>query len=67
MTELEREWIERCKDKDGKFIIIVDNDSAYVVDLTEGDCGECVFEFNHYGWELALDLFLHIGCNAEGA
>ena len=66
MTELECYWIERCKSNDD-FIIIVDNDSAYVVDLTDGDCGKCVFEFNHYGWELALDLFLHLGCNAEEA
>jgi hypothetical protein len=67
MTKLEREWIERCKDKKGDFIIIVDNDEAYVVDLTKGDCGEYVFRFENYGWRLVLDLFLHLGCNAEEA
>lgn len=66
MTELEKYWIEQCK-RDDRFIIIVDNDCAYVVDLTSGDCGKCVFEFEHYGWELALDLFQYIGCNAEEA
>ena len=66
MTEQEMEWIDRCKNDD-QFIIIVDNDSAYVVDLDSGDCGKCVFEFNHYGWQLALDLFLYIGCDAEEA
>lgn len=66
MTELEREWLVRCRTCHD-FIIIVDNDCAYVVDLNSGDCGECVFEFQHYGWQLALDLFKYIGCNAEEA
>ena len=66
MTELECCWIERCKNNDD-FIIVVDYDSAYIVDLADGNFGKCVFEFNHYGWELALDLFLHLGCNAEEA
>lgn len=66
MTKSEMEWIDRCK-HDDRFIIIVDNDSAYVVNLTSGDCGECVFEFENYGWQLALDLFKYIGCNAEEA
>jgi hypothetical protein len=67
MTKQEIEWIERCKNEKDDFVIIVDNDCAYVVDLNSGDCGKCVFEFNHYGWQLALDLFLHLGCNAEEA
>jgi hypothetical protein len=66
MTRTEIEWIERCKNDD-QFIIIVDNDCAYVVDLDSGDCGSCVFEFENYGWKLALDLFQYIGCNAEEA
>lgn len=56
----ERTYIEN-------YCAIVDNDCAYVVDLNDGDCGKCVFEFTHYGWKLALDLFLYLGCNAEEA
>ena len=64
MVELEKYWIDMCRRRKEDYVIVVDNDSAFVVDLKSGDC---VFEFNHYGWELALDLFLHIGCNAEAA
>ena len=67
MTKQEKEWLERCKNEKDDFVIIVDNDCAYVVDLNDGDCGKCVFEFTHYGWKLALDLFLYLGCNAEEA
>lgn len=64
MTENEAYWIDMCRRRKEDYVIVVDNDSAFVTDLKSGDC---VFLFNHYGWELALDLFLHLGCNAEEA
>lgn len=64
MNERERYWIDMCRKRKDEYVIVVDNDAAYVVEIFNG---ACVFEFNHYGWELALDLFKHIGCNAEGA
>lgn len=64
MNELERYWIDMCRRRKEEYVIVVDNDAAFVTDLKSGDC---VFSFNHYGWELDLDLFLHIGCNAEEA
>lgn len=42
--------------------IDVDNDSVFVTDT---DIDECVFEFEHYGWEMVIDLLRYIGCNAE--
>lgn len=62
MSKLEILWLEKCRDKKDCYRIDVDNDSVFVTDLhTE----ECVFEFNHYGWEMVLDLLWYIGCNAE--
>lgn len=63
MNELEKQWIDRCIENSDKYIIVVDNDCAYVL----GNEGECVFEFHNWGWRLALDLFRYIGCNAEEA
>ena len=62
MTHEERYYIDLCRRLPDDFIIIVDNDGAFVQRL--GD-GECVCEFTNYGWRLALDLFRYIGCNAE--
>jgi len=64
MTELEKQWIDRCKRSKDEYVIIVDNDCAFVVSLKEQ---ACVFDFGNYGWQLALDLFQYIGCNAEEA
>jgi hypothetical protein len=64
MSELEVCWIHLCQRRKEDYVIVVDNDCAFVNDLRSG---ACVFEFNHYGWQLALDLFLHLGCNAEEA
>lgn len=64
MTEIERYWIDMCRRRKEEYVVVVDNDAAFVTELKSGDC---VFFFNHYGWQLALDLFLHLGCNAEEA
>lgn len=64
MSELEAYWIDMCRRRKDEYVIVVDNDAAFVTELKSG---ACVFLFNHYGWELALDLFLHLGCNAEEA
>ena len=62
MSEIEILWLEKCQTKKDRYRIDVDNDSVFVTDLR---MEECVFEFNHYGWEMVLDLLLYIGCNAE--
>lgn len=62
MSELEAYWLDMCKRRKEEYVINVDNDCVFV---TEIKSGECVFEFNHYGWEMVLDLLRHMGCNAE--
>jgi hypothetical protein len=64
MTEQEKYWIEMCKTRPDEYVIIVDNDCAFVEDIEKM---ECAFEFTHWGWRLALDLFQYIGCNVEEA
>lgn len=63
MNLQERDWIIKCRTCRDKFRIDVDNDSVFVTDL---ESRECVFEFQHFGWEMVIDLLRYIGCNAEG-
>lgn len=62
MSELERYWLDICRRRKDEYVIEVDNDSVFVTDIKSG---ECMFEFNHYGWELVIDLLRYIGCNVE--
>ena len=62
MTDREAYWLRMCCRRKDEYRIDVDNDCVFVTDLNSGDC---VFEFNHYGWEMVLDLLRYIGCNAE--
>ena len=62
MNEFEFEWILKCVDEKERYRIDVDNDCVFVTDIEKE---ECVFEFNHYGWEFVIDLLRYIGCNAE--
>lgn len=64
MSKQEIYWIDMCRQRKEEYVITVDNDCAFVTELKSGDC---VFEFGNYGWQLALDLFLYLGCNAEAA
>ena len=64
MNEKDFFWLKQCREKKDDFVITVDNDCAFVTDLRTFDC---VHEFEHWGWRLALDLFLVLGCNAEEA
>jgi hypothetical protein len=64
MSDKERFWINKCRFRPDIYVITVDNDSAFITDIKSGDC---VFEFEHFGWELALYLLRYIGCNAEEA
>ena len=61
MTHEEAYWLETCK-SDHRYCIRVDNDAVFVDDTENA---ECVFDFNTYGWEFALELLRHIGCNAD--
>lgn len=62
MTREEICWIDRCRMDKGRYRIDVDNDEVFVTDLQND---EAVFTFNHFGWELIIDLLRLIGCNAE--
>lgn len=64
MTEQEKHWIEKCIQNPEKYVIVVDNDAVFVEDM---DSIECVFEFEHFGWEMVLDLLRYIRCNADPA
>lgn len=64
MSKQEAYWIDMCRQRKEEYVITVDNDCVFVTELKSGDC---VFEFGNYGWQLALDLFLYLGCNAEAA
>ena len=64
MTEQEKHWIEMCRNNPDDYVIIVDNDCAFVEDIEKM---ESTFEFNNWGWRLALDLLQYIGCNVEEA
>lgn len=64
MTDRERFWLNACATKKDDFVITVGSDCVFVTDIKNGDC---VFEFENYGWMFALDLLLHMGCNAEKA
>ena len=64
MNEQDIFWINKCKENPEVFVIVVDNDCAFVEDLVNF---VSVHEFEHFGWRLALDLFQYIGCNAEEA
>ena len=62
MRELEKYWLDMCRRRKEEYVIHVDNDEVFVTDLKTGDCP---FLFDHYGWEMVLDLLRYIGCNAE--
>ncbi len=62
MSELEAYWLDMCRRRKEEYVINVDNDCVFVTELKSNDC---VFEFNHYGWEMVLDLLRYMGCNAE--
>lgn len=64
MTELEKYWLDLCESRKDEYCIIVDNDAVYVVETKSWDC---VFEFQHFGWKMVIDLLRYIGCNAEEA
>ena len=64
MTELEKYWLNMCRRRKEDYVIRVDNDCVYVDNLHTGDCE---LEFQHFGWEMVIDLLRYIGCNAEEA
>ena len=64
MNEKDFYWLKKCREKKDDYVITVDNHCAFVTDLKTFDS---VHEFEHWGWRLALDLFIALGCNAEEA
>jgi hypothetical protein len=64
MNEQDIFWIKKCRENPDDYVITVDNDCAFVTEVKDF---ACVHEFEHFGWRLALDLLLVLGCNAEEA
>lgn len=62
MNEKEGDWIDRCVAEPTRYRLDVDNDDVSVYDIATE---EVVYFFNSYGYEFALGLLIHIGCNAE--
>ena len=63
MNEKDKYWIEKCKeDKQGRYIIMVDNDEIYVWDIEKDNEA---YSFTSYGYHFALELLRHIGCEAD--
>ena len=61
MTPEEIKWLELCRAHPEKYKIYVDNDCVFVDDGGE----DVAFHFDGYGWQMLVDLFRYIGCNAE--
>ena len=62
MTGIDNFWIDKCVELPQKYMVFVDNDEIYVVDV---DTDKEVYTFSEYGWRFALSLLRYIGCNAE--
>lgn len=63
MNEKDKFWIEKCKaDKEGRYVIMVDNDEIFVWDYEKD---EEAYTFTEYGYHLALGLLRYIGCEAD--
>ena len=63
MNKKDIEWLEKCKaDKDGRYVIMVDNDEIYVWDVEKDDVA---YTFCEYGYHFALGLLRYIGCEAD--
>lgn len=50
------------QDKGKKYKVIVDNDSVCIEDIAKE---ETIYEFEEYGYELIVEIFKHLGVNAE--
>ena len=61
-NEEEKLWIKKCQDNPSKYRIYVDNDCISVNDI---EAHACSFRFDSYGYEFALNILIHIGCNAN--
>ena len=63
MNEQDKKWIEICKkDKESRYVIMVDTDSIYVWDF---ELDEEAYTFTEYGYHFALVLLRYIGCEVE--
>ena len=63
----EKEWLKLAIEDNNKYHISVDNDCVSIdvcVD-EENDEWDSIFVFDNYGYELLVQLFNHIGCNAD--
>lgn len=67
LSETELKWLQFAIEDNDKYHISVDNDcvSIDVCVNEEYDEWESVFCFNNYGYELLVQLFNYIGCNAD--
>lgn len=67
LSEKELEWLQLAIEDNDTYHIAVDNDCVSIDKCTdkEYDEWECVFTFNNYGYELLVQLFHYIGCDAD--
>lgn len=67
LSEKEVKWLQLAiKDKE-KYHISVDNDCISIDECVdeENDEWDSVFIFDNYGYDLLVQLFNYIGCNAD--
>lgn len=67
LSEKEAEWLQLAIKNKDKYHISVDNDCISIDECVdeENDEWDSVFIFNNYGYDLLVQLFNYIGCNAD--
>lgn len=67
LSEKEVEWLQLAIKDNNKYHISVDNDCISIDKCVdeENDEWDSVFIFDNYGYDLLVQLFNYIGCNAD--
>lgn len=67
LNKKEVEWLQLAIENNNKYHIAVDNDCISIDECVdeENDEWDSVFVFDNYGYELLVQLFNYIGCNAD--
>lgn len=67
LSEQEVKWLRLAINDKDKYHISVDNDCISIDECVdeENDEWDSVFIFDNYGYDLLVQLFNYIGCNAD--
>ena len=67
LSKREVEWLQLAIEDNNKYRVAVDNDCISIDECVDDDNDEweSVFVFDNYGYELLVQLFNYIGCNAD--